>query len=268
VEPVLGALREVTALARRAGVAILEVYEAGAAGAGVTVKDDRSPLTLADRRSHEVIAHGLTALTPDIPVVSEEGDHGAAAGAALRWVVDPLDGTKEFIKRSGEFTVNIALVLGDRPVAGVVHAPVTGDTWVGGVDGAERIDRAGSRVALRTTRPGDASRPRIVASRDHAGPAVRALLDRFPGAETLSIGSSLKFCLVAEGRADLYLRDGPTMEWDTAAAHAVLRAAGGAVRTLDGAELAYGKPGLRNPFFVAVGDPAFAWGDLIGTVQA
>ena len=252
-------------LAQRAGEAILEVYAAGAAAAGVTEKEDRSPLTFADRRSHDVIVEGLRLLTPAIPVISEEGDpqsHGARS-AGVRWIVDPLDGTKEFLKRSGEFTVNIALVDGDRPVAGVVHAPVLGVTWVGCADGAQR--RSGREApepitAMRTPRL-DALR--IVASRDHAGPAVRALLDRCPGAQTLSIGSSLKFCLIAEGRADLYFRDGPTMEWDTAAAHAVLRAAGGAVRTLDGAELTYGKPALRNPFFVAVGAPALDWTTLI-----
>lgn len=267
MEPVLGALEGIVALAGRAGEAVLEVYARGAGGAGTTHKEDRSPLTLADRASHDVIVRGLAALTPDIPVISEEAAPAAgAAEAPLRWVVDPLDGTKEFLKRTGEFTVNIALVRGATPVAGVVHAPVTGTTWVGARDGARRIAPGVAPATLRTTRPPSATALRVVASRDHAGPAVRALLARCPGAETLSIGSSLKFCLVAEGRADLYLRDGPTMEWDTAAAQAVLAAAGGAVLTLDGAPLAYGKPSLRNPFFVAIGDPEFDWASVVGDV--
>jgi len=258
-------MREVIALAEAAGAAILEVYDGGAEAAGVTTKADHSPLTRADRRSHEVIVAGLRRLTPEIPVVSEEGDpvgHDVPS-AGLRWVVDPLDGTKEFLKRSGEFTVNIALVRDDRPLAGVVHAPVSGVTWVGGREGAWRLTAGAAPQVLRAAAAPDRAALRIVASRDHAGPAVRAMLARCPGATTLSIGSSLKFCLIAEGRADLYYRDGPTMEWDTAAAQAVLEAAGGAVCTLDGRELAYGKAALRNPAFIALGDPRFGWTGLV-----
>ncbi|MDZ7780383.1 MAG: inositol monophosphatase family protein [Gemmatimonadota bacterium] len=162
------------------------------------------------------------------------------------------------MKRTGEFTVNIALVRGGRPVAGVVHAPALGKSWVAGEATVPSCGTAETRSAARSA----ARRPRparVVASRDHAGPEVRALLERLPGAETLSMGSSLKFCLIAEGKADLYLRDGPTMEWNTGAAQAVLEAAGGGVFTLEGERLPYGKPELRNPKFVAAGDPELDW---------
>lgn len=250
---------DVLVLAEAAGAAIMGIYSKGSAAVDSREKADASPLTEADRRSHRLLMAGLARLTPDIPVISEEGDDPSRhASAPIRWVVDPLDGTKEFIKRTGEFTVNIALVQGTTPVLGVVHAPALGTSWFGDAGGAYRC-RGPQRDSIQTRRAPSLTALRIVASRDHAGPQVTSLLARFPGAETLSMGSSLKFCLVAEGRADLYLRDGPTMEWDTAAAHAVLRAAGGDVLTLDGASLPYGKPGLRNPHFIAVGDSSVHW---------
>jgi len=256
-------MEAVERLAEEAGRAIMAIYNAGADAAGVRTKDDQSPLTLADEASHAVIVAGLAALTPDIPVISEEDAHPTAIAAdTLRWVVDPLDGTKEFVKRTNEFTVNIALVRGSTPIAGVVHAPALGVTWLGDETGAVRREAGVASVMHVTTKPSLAAL-RIVASKDHAGPAVRALLDRIPDAQTLSMGSSIKFCLVAEGRADLYFRDGPTMEWDTAAAHAVLRAAGGDVLTLDGHSLAYGKPDLRNPHFLAVGDLTVDWPSVV-----
>lgn len=262
-EPGVADLEAVVRLAQEAGRAILEVYQAE--DARVTLKDDRTPLTEADRASHRLIVAGLEALTPGIPVISEEGaapDVRLFRGGGPVWLVDPLDGTKEFIKRTGEFTVNIALVIDHRPVAGVVHAPVLGRSWIAGKDGAE-MRSEGERSPLRV-RTADVDRLGIVASRDHAGPEVRALLERVPGAETLSMGSSLKFCLIAEGKADLYLRDGPTMEWDTGAAQAVLEAAGGGVYTLSGERLRYGKADLRNPKFVAAGDPGLDWAELLG----
>jgi 3'(2'), 5'-bisphosphate nucleotidase len=266
MESHLTALEPVVSLAERAGAAILEVYERAGPGPGVTWKEDRTPLTEADRASHRVIAEGLQELTPQIPVISEEGREAEWARIpldALHWMVDPLDGTKEFLKRTGEFTVNIAMVDGGRAVAGVVHAPALRRSWLGGKDGAQ-VRSPGERSDLRVRRA-DRSRLGIVASRDHAGPRVTALLQALAGAETLSMGSSLKFCLIAEGRADLYLRDGPTMEWDTAAAQAVLEAAGGGVFTLDGGPLRYGKEGRRNPHFVAAGDPDLDWKQLIAT---
>lgn len=275
MEPDLKHLEPVLELARRAGEAIMEVYRQGGHASGVEWKADKTPVTRADRAAHQVLTAGLEELVSRLPVISEEGwvDHlegdGPAAPAAdvgdppvdTYWMVDPLDGTKEFLKRTGEFTVNVALIKGARPVAGVVHAPALSRSWLGARDGAIRVDASGrKRLQVRTADP---SALGVVASRDHAGPGVQALLDSLPGADTLSMGSSLKFCLIAEGRADLYLRDGPTMEWDTAAAQAVLEASGGGVFTLNGQRLAYGKPHLRNPHFVAAGDPGLEWRTLI-----
>ncbi len=253
---------QIRQIADAAGAAILEVYAAGAAAAQVSSKSDDSPLTLADRRSHEVIADALARLSADIPLISEEGEPVAFADRV--WVVDPLDGTKEFIKRTDQFTVNIALVENGVPIHGVVFAPALGLTWSGGPEGAFKYE-AGRTEAIRVEAHPKLETLRIVASKDHAGPQVKALFERLPGAQAVSMGSSIKFCLVAEGRADLYFRDGPTMEWDTAAAHAVLRAAGGDVFTLDGAPLGYGKPGLRNAHFAAVGSTALDWRRLIAT---
>lgn len=249
-------------IAQQAGEDVMAVYAAPPGLEGVTAKADHSPLTEADRRAHQRIAAELGRLTPDIPVLSEEGaEHVRWEDKA--WIVDPVDGTKEFLKRSGEFTINIALVQGTQPVLGVVLAPALGTAWVGELGrGAFRL-QGGERVPISVASPAPAAL-RIVASKDHAGPTVQALLARLSGATTLSMGSSLKFCLVAEGRADLYLRDGPTMEWDTAAAHAVLRAAGGEVLCLDGRPLEYGKPTFRNPHFVAVGDQTLGWQALVG----
>lgn len=252
----------VVELAEEAGRAILDIYQRQ--DVAVRLKNDGSPLTAADRASHRVITRGLAALTPGIPSLSEEGglwDPRTFAAGRHYWLIDPLDGTKEFLRRTGEFTVNIALVSDHRPVAGVVHAPVQGRSWIA-VNGRAEARFGGERSALRV-RSADAARLGIVASRDHAGPGVRALLGRVPGAETLSMGSSLKFCLIAEGKADLYLRDGPTMEWDTGAAQAVLEAAGGGVYLLSGERLRYGKADLRNPEFVAVGDPRLDWAELL-----
>ncbi len=254
-------------LAHSAGDAILSVYAGGADVAKVQHKSDDSPLTEADRLSHTVIMAGLRSLTPTVSIVSEEGSDAERTMAALPdecWMVDPLDGTKEFVKRTGEFTVNIALMRSGRPVLGVVYAPVLGTTWIG--DGTRAERRAGAeRTRISVKSHADVNALRIVASRDHAGPLVKALLEGFPGAETLSMGSSLKFCLVAEGRADLYLRDGPTMAWDTAAAQAVLESAGGAVVTLEGEPLRCYAPSERNPFFVAVGSSEIPWQQFIET---
>lgn len=254
-------------LAHRAGAAILEVYHRDG-DIAVEQKGDNSPLTEADKRSHEVIVAGLAAMQPARPIVSEEDDGGSRDPSVPLtgdyWLVDPLDGTKEFVKRTGEFTVNIALVRDGVPVAGVVYAPVLGVTWVGTIQGAERWE-GDRREPIRVTEPANARAMRVVASRDHAGPAVKALLEQLPGASTLSMGSSLKFCLIAEGRADLYYRDGPTMPWDTAAAHAVLSAAGGEVFAQSGAPLRYLMPRVLNPYFVALGDIAFPWRSFIST---
>ena len=256
-------------VAHDAGAAILAVYHA-ATPMAVEQKSDASPLTEADRRSHQVIVDALAALSPTIAIVSEE-DAGAEDTVAPQrgdyWLIDPLDGTKEFIKRTGEFTVNIALVRDGRPIRGVVYAPVLGTTWVTTDGGAERW-HGDERRRIHVTRGAPAVPLRLVASRDHAGPQVRALLERLPDASTLSMGSSLKFCLIAEGRADLYYRDGPTMPWDTAAAHAVLAAAGGEVFDTAGAPLRYHSPRRLNAHFVAIGDLHLDWLSLLAPDDA
>ncbi|MEW5729191.1 MAG: 3'(2'),5'-bisphosphate nucleotidase CysQ [Pseudomonadota bacterium] len=236
-------------LARAAGEVIMEVYGEDFA---VDRKDDASPVTEADRRAEAVILPGLAALAPDIPVVAEEE---AAAGriptvAGTFWLVDPLDGTKEFIKRNGEFTVNIGLIRDGVPVAGVVHAPALRLLWSGADGRATMVDAQGQRHAI-ACRPAPEHGAVVVTSRSHRNPeAMDAWIADLPGASLSFAGSSLKFCRVAEGAADFYPRFGPTCEWDTAAAHAVVLAAGGEVVTFDGRPLAYGKPGFLNPDFL------------------
>lgn len=241
-------------LAEEAGHAILRFY---GQPLKVDAKADDSPLTQADLASHRHIVAGLARAFPDIPIVSEEdGERDVAIRQAERWfVVDPLDGTKEFIKATGSFTVNIGLIEHGVPTMGVVHVPVTGLTYGASPEtGAWRQDRGGERESIAVSAA--ASPLRIVASRDHAGPEVKALLARFPDAECLSIGSSLKFCLVAEGAADVYLRDVPTMEWDTAAADAIVRQAGGQLLTHpEHQPLTYAKTDYRNGSLLTLGDP-------------
>jgi 3'(2'), 5'-bisphosphate nucleotidase len=259
-----GLLGPLTDIAHQAGAAILSVYDTDFE---VGHKDDRSPLTEADLAAHHIIVDGLRALTPDIPVLSEEsGEIGFEERRRwpVYWLVDPLDGTGEFVRRNGEFTVNIALVQNGRAIIGVVHAPVLEQTWMGceGV-GAFRLDARGAREALRT-RPVPDGPPRVVASRSHGTDAVDRLLQRLGECERVPRGSSLKFCVLAEGGADFYPRLGPTSEWDTAAGQAVLEAAGGAVVDLSGHPLRYNKESLRNPDFLAFGDEAGNWLRLIG----
>lgn len=244
-------LKSVIAIARRAGDAILEIYSSCFE---VREKPDSTPVTDADMRAEAVILDGLASLGGPIPVVSEEEASGRMSPAACRrfWLVDPLDGTREFVRRNGEFTVNIALVEDGRPVLGVVFAPALGRLY-GGAGGVAFVeDSLGSRpIACARARPGGLV---VVSSRSHGDAAAlaRFLSGRFV-AESVTVGSCLKFCLVAQGRADVYPRLGRTMEWDTAAGHAVLAAAGGAVTDLHGEELMYGKPAFVNPPFVATG---------------
>lgn len=252
-------LNAVVLLAQRAGDAILSVYSQQFE---VISKADTSPLTQADLRAHRIIADGLQSLTPELPVLSEEGAHLPFEQRRLwqrYWLVDPLDGTREFVSRNGEFTVNIALIENHAPILGVVHVPVTATTYTGlAGGGAVRISSQGREV-LKTQAP--AAQPlRIVGSRSHRSSALDDYLPRLAPYELLGVGSSLKFCLIAEGSADLYPRFGPTSEWDTAAAQAVVEAAGGAVITLDGAPLRYNtKPALLNPHFLACGDVSRDW---------
>ena len=249
-------LAALVSIARRAGEAIMEVY--GTAFA-VEQKADQSPLTEADRRAHEVIVAGLQGLDPDTPVLSEESAQDDIAGR-LGWqryyLVDPLDGTKEFVKRNGEFTVNIALVEDHRAVAGAVHAPALGlDYWGAITLGAHRAAEGGPPEPVQVTRPAN-DPARVVGSRSHRGSSLERFLAGLPRHEMVPMGSSLKICLVATGDADVYPRLGPTSEWDTAAAQAILESAGGYMIDLKGQPLRYNtKKDLLNPYFLAFGDP-------------
>jgi 3'(2'),5'-bisphosphate nucleotidase len=256
-------LEQLGALAVAAGARILDHYNRGAAA---RTKADGSPVTDADEAAEALILAGLPAILPGIPVVSEEA---AAAGivpeCGARFVlVDPLDGTREYVGRNGEFTVNIAVVEGGRPVLGVVYAPVSGKLWwgdaVAGIAEAMTVPPGGSVAEAtdrRVVRAREAPRDGLTAciSRSHCDPETVAFLSRFPIGEKLEAGSSLKFCLIAEGEADIYPRFGPTMQWDTAAGHAILAAAGGTVTKPDGSPLPYGRHAddFRNGPFVARG---------------
>jgi 3'(2'), 5'-bisphosphate nucleotidase len=245
-------LAELTPLIRSAGDVIMAIY---ATDFDVTQKGDASPVTAADQKAESVILAGLAKIAPDIPVVAEEAvaaGHVPDVGARF-WLVDPLDGTKEFISRNGEFTVNIALIENGRPVLGLVLAPAIGRLF-GGAEGqgAWVEDQNGLRAIA--TRDVPAAGLTVVASRSHGDEsALDAFLAGRPVASRTNAGSSLKLCLVAAGEADVYPRLGRTMEWDIAAGDAVLRAAGGIVQKLDGTVLGYGKPGFDNPHFAAWG---------------
>ncbi len=258
-------LEKLEAIARDAGAGILSVYESE--DFDVESKGDGSPLTRADRLAHEIIVAGLAELTPEIPVVSEEsGKEEMEARLAwdLFWLVDPLDGTKEFIKRNGEFTVNIALVHQGQPVYGVVYAPVLNSCFCGGPEyGAFRVDGdARDRQKILVAGKSDGVMT-VVASRSHRGEAVEAFIAKmtvsFGEPEVRSMGSSLKICLVATGEADIYPRLGPTCEWDTAAAHAVVLGAGGKVTNVCGEPLVYNKENILNPWFLVFGRGDCDW---------
>ena len=251
---------ELCRLAVLAGAEIMSVWRQ--ADVEVRAKDDRSPVTEADEAADRLIGDGLRTAFPDIPVVTEEDAASHALGAAARFfLVDPLDGTREFINRRLDFTVNIALVEHGRPVAGVVLAPARGRLWRAAEGRAfeETLTEDGARDPgtareIRCRVPNNAALD-VVASQSHRDAATDALIARFRVAGFKSAGSSLKFCLLAAGEADFYPRLGRTMEWDTAAGHAVLAAAGGQVVEADGrAPLAYGKPGFENPHFLAYAD--------------
>lgn len=244
-------LTQLRPVAEEAGRATLAFYGAPEA----RTKADGSPVTLADEAAEAVILPRLRALTPDIPVISEEEASkglGPTVVGERFWLVDPLDGTKEFLSGNGEFTVNIALIERGVPVLGIVAAPALGETYWGAGDTAFFADKDGTRpIHVRPVPPEGLV---VVGSRSHGdAQAMEAFLDGRKVAAFRAAGSSLKLCLVARGVADLYPRFGPTMEWDIAAGHAVLKAAGGSVKTFAGDELCYGKPACRNPHFIASG---------------
>ena len=236
----------------RAGDIIMDIYRTPFE---VRSKADRSPVTEADEAAERLIAQALARLQPSLPVVGEEGvaqGHVPDVSRGAFWLVDPLDGTKEFISRNGEFTVNVGLIEGGRPTLGVVYAPAVGRMfWSEGPARAFTLKNGAPVAITARTRPADGYV--VVASRSHRDPEEAAYLDTLPVKSVTSAGSSLKFCLVAAGEADLYPRFGPTNEWDTAAGHAILTAAGGRVVTRDGATLGYAKPNFRNPGFIAKG---------------
>jgi 3'(2'), 5'-bisphosphate nucleotidase len=252
-------------LAREAGRAILEVYDSEFE---VERKEDHSPLTLADTRSHRIIVGALGESYPDIPVLSEEGKGVAfetRRSWSRFWLVDPLDGTKEFINRNGEFTVNIALIEKDQPTLGAVFIPVADLLYLADTrQGCWEIAK-GQRRALRIRPPERDETVRILASRSHPSPGLDALLERLPKRETCNRGSSAKFCALASGQADFYPRLGPTWEWDTAAGHAVVVAAGGVVVDHGGAPLRYNKADLLNGSFFAA--PSRAWLEQMGLLS-
>ncbi|MGO1540811.1 MAG: 3'(2'),5'-bisphosphate nucleotidase CysQ [Luteimonas sp.] len=260
--PVSEAVREgVIDIARQAAAAILEVY----AGAfEVQRKQDASPVTAADMAAHHVIVDGLRALTPDIAVLSEECADEVAAVQRLRWsklwLVDPLDGTREFVKRNGEFSVNIALIEDGVATFGVIQQPVTGTLWFGAPGrGAWMRDGVHER-ALQAGRQGDDGPLRVAASRSHRDGRTGALMERIGDIEPVALGSSLKFCWLAEGRMDVYPRFGPTSEWDTAAGQAILEGAGGIVVDPKGRPFRYNqRQTILNGDFIALGDPSLPW---------
>lgn len=257
-------MNDLLQLAQQAGDAILAIYNTAFE---VEKKADNSPLTAADKAAHRIIVSTLERLTPDIPVLSEEA---AEAPYSTRrqwpryWLIDPLDGTREFVKRNGEFTVNIALIEGHAPTLGVVHAPVLNTTYYGiRGEGAWKQEAGQGAKAIHVTNPRQQP-ARVAGSRSHAGDSLLRFLDNLGDHELVSMGSSLKLCLVAEGRADIYPRLGPTSEWDTAAAQAVVEAAGGQVTTLDLTPLEYNtKESLLNPHFLVFGDPAADWSSYL-----
>jgi len=251
-------------IARAAGVEIMRVYQQNFA---VKMKDDHSPLTEADLASQRLIAARLAALTPDIPLLAEES---TSADIALRrswptlWLVDPLDGTREFVKRNGEFTVNIALVHEHVAVLGVLYAPALNILYAAARgQGAMRIDADGARHTLRAAQPA-ASPPRILGSRSHRGQTLDRLLTRLQSYELLAIGSALKFGWLADGRGDFYARIGPTSEWDTAAGQIIAEEAGARVTDLQGQPLRYNaRATLVNPSFAAWADDSRNWLQLL-----
>ena len=255
---------ECVAIARDAGDKILAIYNTDY---GVKEKEDKSPLTDADLASHHLILARLTELTPDIPILSEEStipSFEERSGWQTYWLVDPLDGTREFIKRNGEFTVNIALIHQHRSILGVINVPVLHEDYFAWEHGGS-FKSANKGKAVRISVKKLNNSPLIVAgSRSHGTTMMQAYMGKLGNVEKLSMGSSLKACLVAEGRADLYPRLGPTSEWDTAASHCIIEQAGGYLTKTDMSPLKYNtKASLLNPFFFVFGDNSRDWSQYL-----
>ncbi|MBQ4862104.1 3'(2'),5'-bisphosphate nucleotidase CysQ [Pseudoalteromonas sp. MMG013] len=244
-------LEEILHLSRMAGEAIMSIY---AKDFAIDYKADESPVTEADIAAHKVIVAGLQKLTPSTPILSEESAHIPWATRQTwdeYWLVDPIDGTKEFIKKNGEFTVNIALIKDGKPVLGVVHAPALNLSYLA-ADAIGAFKECGeARIELKVTKKANIGRINVVGSRSHPSPDLAAYLAQFEDVEMIPKGSSLKLCLVAEGSADIYPRLGPTSEWDTGAGHAVSAIAGATITQIDGSPLTYNqKDSYLNPYFI------------------
>jgi 3'(2'), 5'-bisphosphate nucleotidase len=246
-------IEKINQVAILAGEKIMEIYNDADFSRVVDFKADHSPLTLADKASHNIIEKELFKISPDIPLLSEEGrsiEYDERRHWNTFWLVDPLDGTKEFIKRNGEFTVNIALIDKDHPVLGVIYAPATDKLYYGmkGQGAFKREKGITSKIQVNKKEDNWIA----VGSRSHSAPEEEQVLSKYPVKTSVSIGSSLKFCLLAEGEADIYYRYGPTMEWDTGAGQAILEAAGG--KMLDNQQLtfAYNKKSLTNGSFICL----------------
>ena len=257
-------LPDIVEISVQAGKKILEVYETDFS---VEHKDDNSPLTAADLAAHNTIIDGLKSLTPDIPVLSEESasiPYETRKSWQTYWLVDPLDGTREFVKRNGEFTVNIALIEAERSIMGVVYAPVLDVTYAASEgQGAWKQQGSGEKVSIKV-RGFPADKPTVAGSRSHRGDSLNEFLEKLGEHDLIAMGSSLKMCLVAEGAADVYPRFGLTSEWDTAAAQAIVEAAGGELVTLDMQSMRYNtKDSLLNPEFMAIGDKSYDWAVLL-----
>lgn len=254
-------LQPVREIAIQAGTAILDIYHSG--DWAVTAKADATPLTEADIAAHHVVVAGLQQLQPQLPVLSEESDETikqARLSWDRYWLIDPLDGTKEFIAKTDEFTVNIALIDGHQSILGLVYAPVLGVTYMAarGTGAFKQVENSDIETIAVRTKP--AEKFVVATSRRHAKGRVDAAMQEVGGHDMLPMGSSLKFGVIAEGKADIYPRLGPTCEWDTAAAQCVLEEAGGAVLNLAGQPLQYNaKDELLNPYFVAIGDTSVDW---------
>ncbi len=253
----LGGARQ---LAIEAGEKVMEIYDQSF---DITAKDDKSPLTEADLAAHNIIKNELSNLAPQLPVLSEESSqlpYETRANWETYWLIDPLDGTREFIKHNGEFTVNIALIHGHDAVLGVVAAPAKKLSYYAcRGQGAYKVANDSEPVRIQVRKPTPKC-PVVAGSRSHAGDSLVAFLDRLGDYELISMGSALKFCLVAEGMADIYPRFGLTSEWDTAAAQCVVEEAGGQVTDLTMNRLCYNtKDSLLNPHFLVIGNPEFGW---------
>ena len=243
-------------LALTSGEVIMEVYNSSTFE--VLRKSDDSPVTIADKKADEVISNGLKKYFPEVPIVTEEQGKSHDLSASVFFIVDPLDGTKEFIKRRGDFTVNIALISNGEPIRGIVYAPVRQRLFYTDENGEAveemayfTVSKMGLVKKIKTA-SSDNTALKVVASKSHRDKKTDEYISKYRCKEIVSAGSSLKFCLIAAGEADLYPRFGPTMEWDTAAGHAVLSAAGGSVLQVEDKQpLKYGKPHYKNPFFIA-----------------